>query len=67
MTSFDRTTELSERQLDRVSGGSPLQQVDTTLSIGSQPSGAGAGKETLNPFQITRKSDRASPTFFKMC
>ena len=31
------------------------------LNIGSQSSGAGAGKVTFNPFTITRKIDRASP------
>jgi type VI protein secretion system component Hcp len=61
MTSFDRTAnsnsrsaELSEQQLDLVTGG----------GIGSQSSGAGAGKVTFNPFSITRKVDKASPIFF---
>lgn len=35
-------------------------------NIGSQSSGAGAGKVTLNPFSITRKIDRASPLFFQV-
>jgi hypothetical protein len=34
--------------------------IEQTLSIGSQSSGAGAGKVTFNPFSITRKVDRAS-------
>jgi type VI secretion system secreted protein Hcp len=36
-----------------------------TLNIGSQSTGAGAGKVTFNPFSITRKVDRASPKFFE--
>ncbi len=40
--------------------------VEQTLNIGSQSSGSGAGKITFNPFSITRKIDRASPTFFQM-
>jgi murein endopeptidase len=38
--------------------------VSTPKNIGSQSSGAGAGKVTFNPFSITRKVDRASPVFF---
>ena len=35
-----------------------------TLNIGSQSTGAGAGKVTFNPFRITRKTDKAfSPSF----
>jgi type VI secretion system secreted protein Hcp len=41
--------------------------IEQVLSIGSQSSGAGAGKVTFNPFQVTRKTDRASPTLFQMC
>jgi type VI secretion system secreted protein Hcp len=33
-------------------------------SIGSQSSGAGAGKITFNPFSITRKVDSASPSLY---
>lgn len=40
--------------------------VEQTLNIGSQSSGAGAGKITFNPFSITRAIDLASPTFFQM-
>lgn len=40
--------------------------VEQTLNLGSQASGAGAGKITFNPFSITRKIDLASPTFFEM-
>lgn len=41
--------------------------IEQVLNIGSHSSGAGAGKVTFNPFQITRKTDRASPTLFLMC
>ncbi len=37
-----------------------------SLNIGSQSTGAGAGKVTFNPFSITRKTDRASPVLFQM-
>jgi len=40
--------------------------IEQVLNIGSQSSGAGAGKVTFNPFSITRKIDCASPTFFQM-
>ena len=40
--------------------------IEQTLNIGSQSSGAGAGKVTFNPFSITRKIDSASPSFFQM-
>ena len=40
--------------------------IEQTLNIGSQSSGAGAGKVTFNPFSITRKIDKASPVFFEM-
>ena len=39
--------------------------IEQTLNIGSQSSGAGAGKVTFNPFSITRKIDTASPLFFQ--
>lgn len=41
--------------------------IEQALNIGSQSSGAGAGKVTFNPFSITRKTDRASPILFSMC
>jgi len=41
--------------------------IEQVLNIGSQSSGAGAGKVTFNPYQITRKSDRVSPLLFMMC
>jgi len=37
-----------------------------TLSIGSQSSGAGAGKVSFNPLVVTRRSDRASPILCQM-
>jgi len=40
--------------------------IEQVLNIGSQSSGAGAGKVTFNPFSITRKIDCASPQFFQM-
>jgi bacteriocin-like protein len=57
MTKPDHATKketLSDQQLDQVSGG----------GIGSQSSGAGAGKVTFNPFSITRHVDKASPVLF---
>ena len=42
--------------------------IEQVLSIGSQSTGAGAGKVTFNPFSITRKIDKSSPIFFgKAC
>jgi type VI protein secretion system component Hcp len=38
---------------------------EQTLNIGSQSTGAGAGKITFNPFSITRKIDRFSPVLFQ--
>ena len=40
--------------------------VEQTLNLSSQSSGAGAGKITFNPFSITRPIDKSSPTFYKM-
>ncbi len=40
--------------------------VEQTINMSSQASGAGAGKIQFNPFKITRKIDKASPTFFQM-
>src|SRR5580704_11619308 len=40
--------------------------IEQVLNIGSQSSGAGAGKITFNPFSITRKIDRSSPILFDM-
>jgi type VI secretion system Hcp family effector len=38
--------------------------VSNQLNIGSQSSGAGAGKVTFNAFNITKKIDKASPLLF---
>lgn len=40
--------------------------IEQQLNIGSQSTGAGAGKVTFNPFSITRKIDKSSPQFFQM-
>ena len=53
---------LADADLDQVTGGGSIEQ---PLNIGSQSSGAGAGKVTFNPFSITRKIDKASPIFFQ--
>lgn len=37
-----------------------------TLNIGSQSTGAGAGKIAFNPFRIVRTSDLSSPRLFEM-
>jgi type VI protein secretion system component Hcp len=58
--------ELTPNELDQVSGGKGTFDIEQTLNIGSQSTGAGAGKVTFNPFSITRKVDRASPVFFAM-
>jgi hypothetical protein len=42
--------ELTEKDLASVAGG-----IEQTLNIGSQSSGAGAGKVTFNPFSVTRE------------
>ncbi len=39
--------------------------IEQVLNIGSQSSGAGAGKITFNPFSITRKIDSASTAFYQ--
>lgn len=38
--------------------------IEQTLNIGSQSTGAGAGKVVFNPFSITRKIDKSSPMLF---
>jgi hypothetical protein len=63
--------ELSQNDLDRVAGGvgTPLDVEDFSFSvenpttIGSQTGGAGAGKIKFNEFQITRTTDKSSPSF----
>src|SRR5215472_4698254 len=37
------------------------------VSIGSQSSGAGAGKVSISSFNIMKKMDSASPALFKNC
>ncbi len=39
---------------------------EQTFNLSSQSTGIGAGKITFNPFSITRKIDKASPTMFQM-
>lgn len=39
--------------------------IEQTLNIGSQSSGAGAGKITFNPFSITRRPDAHSADFWQ--
>lgn len=39
--------------------------IEQVLSIGSQSSGAGAGKVSFNPFSITRNIDKSSPDLFQ--
>src|SRR3954470_16812191 len=39
--------------------------VEQTLNIGSQATGAGAGKITFNPLSFSRPVDGASPIFFQ--
>jgi type VI secretion system secreted protein Hcp len=39
--------------------------IEQTLNIGSQSTGAGAGRVSFNPFSITRKIDRSSPLLFE--
>lgn len=39
--------------------------IEQTLNIGSQSSGAGAGKITFNPFTITRRPDAHSADFWQ--
>ncbi|HVY98311.1 MAG TPA: hypothetical protein VHA35_02335 [Dongiaceae bacterium] len=50
------STEIAETELEKVTGGdgakttTTTQSTNTTKSIGSQSTGAGAGKVTFNPF-----------------
>jgi bacteriocin-like protein len=67
MTDLNNTSdlnidEISDNELDTIVGGSfDIEQVP---NIGSQSSGAGAGKVTFNPFSITKHVDKASPVLF---
>ena len=49
--------ELTSCEMDTVVGGvsTPTFNIEQVLAIGSQSSGAGAGKITFNPFSITRR------------
>lgn len=40
--------------------------VEQTINMSSQSSGAGAGKIMFNPFKVSRKIDKASSTMFQM-
>lgn len=40
--------------------------VEQTINMSSQSSGVGAGKIAFNPFKVSRKIDKATPTMFKM-
>ena len=59
-------SEISDKELDKIVGGAEEAKFDVeqVLNIGSQSSGAGAGKVTFNPFSITRHVDKASPVLF---
>jgi hypothetical protein len=64
------TKELSEHDLDQVAGGSvgalpidAVSSIENPTTIGSGTSGAGAGKIKFNEFQITKTTDKSSPTF----
>jgi type VI secretion system secreted protein Hcp len=61
---MDTPTKLTQGKIFEVDDFS--FDIEQTLNIGSQGSGAGAGKVTFNPFSITRKTDRASPLLFEM-
>lgn len=41
--------------------------VEQTLNIGAQGTGAGAGKIVFNPFSVTRLPDQLSPGLFVLC
>ena len=65
--------ELTENQLDTVSGGSGPRAfeikdfsfgIENPTTIGSATGGAGAGKIKFNEFSITKTTDSASPNFF---
>jgi len=53
-------TELSDADLAFITGGTaptpmPSFDIEQILSIGSQSTGAGAGRVAFNPFSITHK------------
>jgi hypothetical protein len=66
------TVDLTDQELEQASGGSnPLidafvqgiqkGSTEGAGGIGSQSTGAGAGKVTFNPFSITRRIDTSTP------
>lgn len=57
------TLGLKSNHLIRVTSFSG--DVAQTLKIGSQSTGAGAGRITFNPFSITRRADSLSPILFQ--
>jgi type VI secretion system Hcp family effector len=67
----DDNQDLAKPLLDGYNAGGLFEveeynfDIEQTLSIGSASSGAGAGKITFNPFAITRKVDKSSPTFLE--
>ena len=60
---IDDTLDTKNEQFIKVSGYS--SDVEQTLNIGSQSSGAGAGKIQFNPLTITKFTDAASPILFE--
>jgi type VI protein secretion system component Hcp len=67
---------LTPRGVGTVTFGSGSSAITSTIesfaaaaknNIGSQSTGAGAGKVAFNPFTITRKVDKSSPTLQKLC
>jgi len=52
-------------QVHPVTVTAPHVNVSQGAHIGSQPSGTGSGKVTIQPLSIKRTTDRASPTFYK--
>ncbi len=57
------TFDTDNKQFIRVSGYHC--DVEQTLNIGSQSTGAGAGRITFNPFRITKFIDGTSPILFQ--
>jgi bacteriocin-like protein len=47
--------EVTDKELDKVTGGDGTAPTTTTTT--SSSGGAGAGKITFNPFQITKQID----------
>src|SRR5664279_3763207 len=57
-----RVLDTDNKQFIRI--GSYNCDVEQVLNIGSQSSGAGAGKIQFNPFRITKFTDAISPVLF---